>query len=127
MIRVSSAEEDKRTKNKRGCFMGFNIDLLQDLLNDTTEGKWKSHETKLLISTLTGRFDVYDIQSEGDARFIAYIKNHTQEIIDFIQSHQITPDDLENDPEQGCLTPEPKIRRSIDEFLDEIARLRGEV
>ena len=97
--------------------MNIDIDLLQELLNDTTDGEWKSDDTKLLISTLSGGYDVYDIQSRGDALFIAYIKNHAQEIINAFNDRQ-SNDELED----FCLTFDGV---DLDELLDKLDESDG--
>ena len=101
--------------------MAVDINTLKELLNDTTDGAWKAIDTKLFISKLTGRFDMYDIESRGDAAFIAYVKNHMQEIIDALE------DCID---EEICMTEEVapvNVRETIEDFLDKLARQRGEL
>lgn len=97
--------------------MNVDIDLLQDLLNDTTDGEWKSIDTKLLILTLSGDYDIYDIQSCGDAAFIAYVKNHAQEIIDALNDRQ-----NEADSEEFIRTLDGA---NLDEILEKLDKLDG--
>lgn len=121
--------------------MNFDIDLLQEMLNDTTEGvwtssdtkllkwlfndttegKWKSADTKLLISTLNGDYDVYDVQSCGDAAFIAHVHNVMPNIISALYKIEflidmITADDdtlFDKAYESGNTT-------AVDEMLEQM-------
>jgi len=101
--------------------MAVDVRRLKELLNDTTEGKWRAIDTRLWISKLTGGFDTYDVESRGDARFIAYVKNHMQEIIDALED--CLNDEICAEPE----TDKPARRETIDDFLDRMARQRGEL
>lgn len=95
---------------------------LQSYLDDTTQGEWRSYDTKLLIKTISGKFDTYDLQSRGDAAFIEYAKNHAQEVIDIINDNYIETTIAMPDDNEPVLT-----RQTDDDFLDELARRRGEL
>lgn len=127
MIRVSSADEDRRVaEQSTEVQMAIDVRRLKELLNDTTDGKWAAIDTQLFISKLTGGFDAYNIQSRGDAAFIAYVKNNMQEIIDALDdclNDEICAELEQDEPEQD----KPERRETIDEFLDRMARQRGEL
>lgn len=65
--------------------MDFDIDLLEELLNDTTESEWKLNGSRIRIKTLSDKWDNCDVLNSGDAAFIVYVKNHAREIVDCVR------------------------------------------
>lgn len=98
--------------------MDFDIDLLQELLNDTTESKWTATGTKIRITTLGGKRYYCDVKNMGDATFIAYVKNHAQELVDCAR------DNLDNRSAEAFCKKFDSVD-DINELLDRLDEIDG--